>query len=66
MRYIPSIVPISAQNATAVVLQDEMNRRLSKLKTAADWGAMLQEVVASKGNALLILVAARAQTEASL
>jgi len=66
MRYIPSIVPISVQNATAVVLQDEMDRRLSKLKTVADWGAMLQEVAASKGNALSILVAARAQTEVSL
>ena len=66
MRYIPSVVPVSAQNVTAVVLQDEMNRRLSKLRTMADWGAMLQEVVASKGNVLSILVAARAQTEASL
>jgi len=66
MRYIPSIVPISAQNATAVVLQDEMNHRLSKLRTAADWGAMLQEVVASKGNASLMLIATRAQAEVSL
>lgn len=66
MRYIPSIVPISVQNATAVVLQDEMDRRLSKLRTVADWGSMLQEVAASKGNALSILVAARAQTEVRL
>jgi hypothetical protein len=66
MRYIPSVVPISAQNVTAMVLQDEMGRRLSKLRTMADWGTMLQEVVASKGNTLLRFVVARAQTEASL
>ena len=56
MRHIPSIVPVSAQNATAVVLQDEMNRHLSKLKAMADWGAMLQELSGSRGNALLVVV----------
>ncbi|KAF9779793.1 hypothetical protein BJ322DRAFT_1086479 [Thelephora terrestris] len=48
IRYLPSVVPISAQNATALALQDEMARRLSKLKTMADWGAMLEELSASK------------------
>jgi len=43
-----------------------MNRRLSKLRTMADLGAMLEQVVASEGKALLILVTARAQTEANI
>lgn len=42
--YIPSVVPASAQNATALVLRDEMTNRLSKLKTTADWTAMLEEL----------------------
>ena len=52
MRYIPSVVPTGAQNATASVLRDEMARRLSKLRTMADWSAMLEELSASRGNAL--------------
>ena len=53
MRYIPSLVPISAQNATALVIQEEMTRRLSNLKTVADWGAIAEELSASKGSVLL-------------
>ena len=49
IRYIPSVVPASVQNATALVIQDEMARRLSKLKTMADWGAMVEELSASQG-----------------
>ena len=33
-----------------------MNRRLSKLRSIADWEAMLQEVSTSKGNTLLAMV----------
>jgi len=61
MRHIPGVVPIGAQNATALVLQDEMTRRLSKLKTMADWGAMLEELSGSKGIALLIVACAPTQ-----
>jgi hypothetical protein len=55
MRYLPSIVPAGAQNATALVLQDEMIRHLAKLMTMADWGAMLEEMSASKGSPLLVM-----------
>ena len=61
MRHIPSIVPTSAQNATALVLQDEMTRRLSKLKTMADLGAMLEELSASKGRVLFMVSCALAE-----
>lgn len=54
MRYIPSLVPTSVQNATALVLQDEMIRRLSQLKSVADWGAMVEELSVSKGSTLLL------------
>ena len=64
MRYIPSVVPIDAQNATASVLQDEMTHRLSKLRTMADWGAMVEELSASRGSVLLAV--ACALTEAAL
>ncbi|KAF9644702.1 hypothetical protein BDM02DRAFT_3190363 [Thelephora ganbajun] len=50
MRYLPSIVPFGVQNATALVLQDEMARRLSKLRTMTDWGMILKELSASKEN----------------
>ena len=64
MRYIPTVVPVSAQNATALVLQGEMTRRLSELKTMSDWGAILEELSASKGSALLVV--AYALTEVTL
>lgn len=51
IRYIPSFVPLGLQNATALVLREEMTRRLSKLKSLADWGAMVEELSASKGSA---------------
>lgn len=49
MRYIPALVPVGIQNATALILQDEMIRRLSKLKTMADWSAMIEELAVSNG-----------------
>jgi len=61
MRHIPSVVPVDAQNATALVLQDEMTRRLSRLRTIADWGAMLEELSASKGSASLLVACALAE-----
>ena len=58
---MPSIVPISAQNSTALVLRDEMINRLSKLKTMADWASMIEELSASKGNTLPGVVCALAE-----
>ena len=55
MRHIPSVVPAEAQNATALVLQGEMSRRLSRLRTMADWGTMLEELSASRGSTLLVV-----------
>ena len=62
MRHIPSVVPADVQNATALILQDEMTRRLSRLRTIADWGAMLEELSASRGRASLVLDCALAET----
>ena len=58
---MPSIVPISAQNSTALILRDEMINRLSKLKTMADWASMIEELSASKGNPLPGVVCALAE-----
>lgn len=58
---MPSIVPNSAQNTTALVLRDEMVNRLSKLKTMADWASMIEELSASKGDPLPRVVCALAE-----
>jgi glycine betaine/choline ABC-type transport system substrate-binding protein len=62
MRHIPSLVPANLQNTTALVLRDEMTRRLSKLKTMADWGAMIQELSTSKGTTLQVATHAPTET----
>ena len=55
MRNIPGVVPPDAQNATALVIQDEMGRRLSRLKTAVDWGSVLEGLTVSRGTVLSVV-----------
>jgi len=55
MRHIPSVVPARAQNATALVLEDEMTRRLTKLRTMADKGVALEELSNPRGSTLPVV-----------
>lgn len=57
-RYLPGVVPAGARNATALIIQGELARRISELKSTTDWETKFEKLSASGGSVLLMVARA--------